>query len=456
MSLRGNAWWLAPVLFAVGVHAAAATVEDFDQIATLSGGDESILKVELPIHVLRDAQRADLADVHVFDARGQLLPSKTYHTRAKDQETTVDLPFYPFDADTSLAVNGYSLQIDQNTRNARIDVYPDGRVESDATKTGYVVHIADDIRQQHGRLSQLTLQWAKPDANLIVPVRVESSADLQQWRTLVDKAVVTDLQHNGTTLVSNEIKLGSQTGAYLRLTWPDSAAQFELEKITGEFSRRPSKTTRLRHQRLSCDAQLTDICQFELPPQIAAVWFKLPTDLPDYFMQGSIYTSTIRPGEGKARWIQRGQFQQYRLQVDGQNIGNPALRLPVGRDRVWQLRLGQALADVHVSDVEVSWYPVYQVFLAQGEGPYRLAFGSLEANNSKRAPMDAILERAQLQLDDIEQIQIGQVQTVERGFWTRKRIETYILWTVLLIGVAVLFIIARRLFHSLNASVQSD
>ena len=53
-------------------------------------------RIALPLDILLDLTRADLADLAVFNASGKALPHALTRARATEQRHTRDLPFYEF------------------------------------------------------------------------------------------------------------------------------------------------------------------------------------------------------------------------------------------------------------------------------------------------------------------------------------------------------------------------
>lgn len=461
--MRLNSMLAVGVLGVIGLAANAEQplLEDFSKIAPITASDQSIQRVELPFQVLLESTRSNVSDLHVFDAQGQLMPSNTYYLRTRDEKVAaeIDLQFFPFGAEADQDTIRISFQMDEPSRGTRIGVTTD---QDDAingsAKTNYVVHIPKEIRKKHGALSQLELSWVKPVENLIVPVRVEGSADLQQWQTLSERAVVSDLQHNGATLRTNTIELDGFTGAYVRLTWPDTVEQFDVQNIRGEFTRRQVTPTQLRRHRLACTQSQpdskSDVCELIIPQQLSVHSFSVLSDLSQYFVQGTLYSSRAPSSEKDPEWVRRGVFQQYRLNVDDEELSNSALRLPNSRDRHWQLRFDQPLQDLGVTEVELQWFPVYQAFLTQGQSPYQLAYGNPRAINATRGSMDTILGRTKKRIEDVAIVYLGSVQAFERVevYWTQQRIEVFVLWAVLLVGVGVLFRIAWTLYRGLSTA----
>jgi hypothetical protein len=456
--------WVSLVAHAGSDASVSPRLEDFPKIVPLTESQQTIRRVELGFQVLMESTQPNLSDLHVFDARGQLMPSNTYYLRSHEEElaTEVDLQFFPFGAEADPDAMRITLQVKESNQDTQISVSSrspgerggEGDGATNRTpKTNYVVHIPKEIRNKHGALAQLELDWVKPDANLIVPVRIEGSADLQQWQTLSDRAVVSDLQHNGAMLRTNTVALNGFKGAYLRLTWPASVEQFDLLGIRGEFTKSRVSAAQLRHQTLACGQSKTGVCEVTIPQQLSAHSYSVTTGLSEYFLQGTLY-SNRRSSAKNSKWIRRGDFQQYRLTVDNEVIGNSTLRLPNARDRNWRLHFSESGLDLDVNEIEIHWYPVYQAFLAQGQGPYQLVYGNADQLNATRRTMDTILARAEKPIDKVSMVYLGGVQTIERVdvYWTQQRIEMFVLWAVLLVGVGILFRIAWGLYRGLNST----
>ncbi len=441
------------------VQADDESFESFSKRAAITPGEDSLRRVELPYAVLLDTERSDFSNIHVFDAAGQLMPSRHFTIAGEREslESEIELPLYPFAQDAQEEAIRASFEVSQTDDNTQISVTSSTAGAQDI-KTNYVIHVAKEVRRRHGRVESLALHWSKPAANLIVPVKVEGSTDLQKWTTLAERVVVSDLTHNGTQLLRNRVPLRGSGSTYLRLSWPDSIKQFDIDSVVGTFTRSRARSV-TRRQTVPCEIveSTRDTCQFRVPEKATLTGIEIPIASEDYFVHGDLYSSAASSGP----WVRRFDFQQYKLTVDGQRVEGLRIRQGLTSGRYWQIRFDQGIGDLTSNDafkVEVQWHPRYQVFLAQGQEPFQLTYGNPLASNGTHNVITKVLKRTNKAMEDVEEVALGPIETVQpvTEYWTRQRLETFGLWAVLLIGVGVLGRIAWNLFHSLRAEAVAD
>jgi hypothetical protein len=153
----------------------------------------------------------------------------------------------------------------------------------------------------------------------------------------------------------------------------------------------------------------------------------------------------------EARWRQRASGLYYDVQVDGTRLRHQVL--PLGRpvaDRDWRLTSAPATVVNDETTVALGWRPHELRFVAQGEGPFVLAWGHPEA----RRPEDlaglvrSLTKRgrgtATASLGDT--VSLGGASVLagspEGLDWSR-----YALWGALVLAVAVVLSMARRLLQ---------
>ena len=140
----------------------------------------------------------------------------------------------------------------------------------------------------------------------------------------------------------------------------------------------------------------------------------------------------------------------YRLSVNGSSIEKSKLYISPNRDKEWLIRFDQQGGGIGSGNPEVkfSWYPQQLVFVARGEEPYRLAWGStrvkavninanqLLPNLAKKGLEDQnVISTAMLLTDTMRAVNKQNLQPKEKEVdW-----KNWILWIVL-VGAALLLV----------------
>ncbi|MFZ5549878.1 MAG: DUF3999 family protein [Pseudomonadota bacterium] len=272
-----------------------------------------------------------------------------------------------------------------------------------AQRGGWIV----DLRAVAGLPQELQLD-VTPGTNGIYPFALEASADLQQWRTLVAEAQLVALQHQGLRLAHTSFELDGARGGYLR-----------LQPLPGgpELPVTAARVASLAHQAAALpDWQWSEAlaparcepayCDYVLPRHLPLqrVEFLLaepntlarvqllaqPDDAPvpatsrlrhhhpvrEHLraLRHKTVASSPRPAED--RFWPQGSGTVYALDLQGRAVRSTVLELPGGLHRTLRVQPtgGMAQLGSQPPQIRVAGRAQSLVFLARGEGPYRLAW----------------------------------------------------------------------------------
>lgn len=442
-------------LCTVGVAAAQLAGSDPDayaHAAVIGDGSDALRKVELPRDLLTNIARRDRRDVQVFDSSGLWMPSKLVNLPAetKTQTQFVEFAFFPVQRRVVGGANQYSFRVSADGE----DVAVSFGVDEDQLEPphNYIVYADREANKASGDLVGLQFEWSAGDPNEVHPVRIEGSADLENWKVLKRGAVISELEHEGATLTKKQVAFSAFEGDYLRVTWPGGMGAPALTSVSGKFSKDHRLAQPWRQAKLECHAEsgsraTGDACLLDIGGVPASSMRMVRAD-GDYYLQADM-SSRSNPD---AAWVVRGGIEQYHLSFDDGIVVRDWSVLPGWSDRFWKLTFKGSAASGDSREVEIRWRPLYVAFIAQGQAPYRLAVGSSVAGLQGSSGVDAVIKRSSKTWVDIETVGTGTVAAndVESLFWTRDRIETYLLWLVLIIGVAVMLWIALGVFKRLE------
>lgn len=425
--------------------AAQLAPDDFARGADIRSVEgASILRITLPRDVYDTVTRPDLADLRVFNAAGEPVPHTLRQPPPPSAGETdfVDVPSFPFYSRAS--DGGATTHVRVGRDGAVLEVTNDR--SAGQVLTAYLV----DVSAVDDPVAALSLDWqAPPDASFLARVRVEASDDLDRWRTVVPSAALARLQQGANVLTQSAIDLPSVRARYLRLAWPPELMGVTL---TGVRVRPQEQAPRVERTWAALVGQRDDA---------AAVYDAgghLPIDRIDLELADSTDTVLVtvhsRPDES-ATWITRHSGLFYSLGEDGDRLRSAPQPIARTSDRWWRLeanREGGWRPD-RLPQLRVGWVPHELLFVAQGGGPYTLAYGSARAGGAD-APLAAVLAS----LDPADRENRVRDATLEAprdlgGAAALTRPQEYrqfVLWGVLIGAVAVLAWFAGRVLRDVD------
>lgn len=167
----------------------------------------------------------------------------------------------------------------------------------------------------------------------------------------------------------------------------------------------------------------------------------------------SVRISIQSRSDDKANWRDRWSGEMYSVVTNGERRVSPPAEINADQDRYWRVRYakqGQALTPTPA--LELGYRPARLRFLAQGTGPFTLAFGSRRAEAAPVQQCSNLL--ADVAAKDLEQLvgeaTLGVTQTLggETAFKPLPKqtpVRLFVLWGVLIVGVGLLVAMAMSL-----------
>jgi hypothetical protein len=401
----------------------------------------------LPRDVYLVVTQPGLDDLRVFNASGTSVPTSIRQVAppAPGKEELVSVPVFPLYTRAAAGL-GTSAQVKIDGQGAVVEV--SGNAASGKTLTSYLV----DASALKEALDGIALDWQAPaDAGFLGYVRVEGSDDLNRWRTLQPSAAIAQMRQGSFTILQRDIEWTGTRAKYLRVWWP-----VELRAAT-------LVAARVRPQRSA--TPLEPRWEFLTPtpvpdsPGVASydTGGRFPVERVDVeFADATDATSvTIRSRADLSddlRVRYSGLF--YSLAESDTRLTNTPAAVARTVDRYWSIETERDGGwGGRPPRLKVGWYPQELLFVARGDGPYTLAYGSGRVGRDD-TPIDAVLAN----LDEgsrqrIREATLGapydlggrEVLAAPRS-WRRE-----VLWAVLIGAVLVLGLFALRLFRESTA-----
>ncbi len=429
---------------------AAATIQSFAYQAQLGEADQALQRVILPVEIMLQLTRADLADISVFNANGKMLPHATAATPRTSREYVMRLPFHEFsrfEREHSRTVTRRK----QNQQNGSIsELQTIETVPVQTRRNAYLVELRpEDDSPQFDRIE---LEWTHQPASQWLELRVESGNELDSLRVIQRSKSLTNLD-------TSDIGWRSISGIprkqkYLRLTPVNTVESFELQAVNGhyrEYEVPPKLDYPVTPERVVEDNRV--YYRFELPSRLRPEAMRIIPGDEHSVIRGDLYATW---GDMDERRRIHSGFRQH-------NIGDadikPSKPIKLGRRNFEQIWFSSEVELDALPRVELI-YPQYEVvFLGDGNGPYRLAWGNYEIEPGQTdlrglldgSVNDALERGALVVLGDIETAGgPGRLAAQPALPW-----QKWLLWSLLILAALVTGRMALRLYREMNQAGQA-
>lgn len=411
-------------------------------------GQEPFYRVELPFEV-HAGTRHDLRDLRVFNAAGDAVPMAIVPVRPLSPEYRPEhqqVPFFPLpadagrrDAELDLTVSGADGRI--------LSLRSRGAGTADAPGAAAVL----DLSRVDGEVIGLDLEWKAMAANYSDTVSIEASDNLHDWRPVAEAALA-DLRFGGQQLSQRHVDLPRERHRYLRLRARHELPALERVSVVLPASR-PAPLLRWREITGIPGKDEGDI-EFDLGAPLVVE--QLAVRLPDL--------NTVAPARFEARLRRDKEWQPvagqtlYRIRQQDRELASPVLEPGLVTARYWRLRVDPRAGGPGATPpvLRAGWRPQQVVFVARGQGPWQLAWGRRSAP-AAHLPLATLLpgyregdENRLAAARPGTAVDLGGRDVPAPGAddtpptdWKR-----WLLWGVLLAGVAVLAAMASSLLRA--------
>jgi hypothetical protein len=400
-------------------------------------------RVELPLDVYKGVVNADLADLRVFNAKNEVVPYQVRRQRTSEGEPgpTTRLPTFALRGDTRAALDAMRVTI-QSGR-ATFDVQAPTGEASDATVHAYLV----DARALTAPISAIELEWPHDAPDFAGLLDVEASDDLSSWRRVAHAVPIAYLRSNHERLIEKRTQFRSTKAKFWRLTWVGDDAPFVLGAAWVERARNVLERKR---SNLMIEGEPVDSRPGEFAFDLRA---SLPVDrinieLPQ---RNSVATlAVLSRTDAKEIWRSVARQGFYRLDGKDEELNNAPVPIDIDSDRYWLVRFERPVGvGSGVPRLNVGWIPHELLFVARGEGPFVVAYGSVTAKAAETR-IASVLPKLNLAVAQAgSQFDLGGAarREPEPEPFPWKRV---VLWAGLGIGVGLLGWMALRLFRQMS------
>lgn len=411
---------------------------------TLEGKD-ALHRVALPFEAYRDARR-DLADVRIFDSRGEPVPIAWAGEpeAVRQVPASFELPAFPV---TRMAPSGVGAGAEVTVRAADgtlVAVRSKGPANRAAARPVAYLIDASAVKIPIGAL---VLDWKAGAGTEVVHVRIESSDDLKGWSSVASAPVV-KVEAAGRALQQPRIEFAPRKAKYFRMTW--DAAGFVLGSVRAEGAPEMKAAPRAVRIVPATATGKPGEFQFDLGARLPVEALRIVPAETNSVVSASLFSRE----DESAEWRPVTAAPFYRLQREGAEAQSPPIEIGRHAARYWMARLAKGSSG-GAPALEAHWRAAQLIFVARGAEPYTIAFGKAR-ETAAALPVSSLIPnyepRAELRL---AQSRIGAVSSApppsrwERfvGEMDARRLT---LWAVLVGAVAALGFMAWRLYRQMR------
>ncbi len=459
--LSAGAGWALACLFLVPFSCGAQT-EELEQFArkmplTVTGND-GLYQVKLPLAVYKGAAFADLRDLRVFNGQGERVPMAFLPELPREtvSRSSVKLPIFPlFNVTTSTVQDGIDMQIRRNADGTLV-TWRTGK-EARQTERKLVAYLVDASRLTQS-LRSLDFDW-KPGADTHqADLVLEGSDDLRNWRWLGSGTLVS-LEFAGEQLSQRHIDIAPTRARYLRLTW--TRGDLDLHGLEAETV----ATSKVSHTEISempaTPGEKAGEYQFDVGAGLPVERARMLLPATNTLAPTQLLTRTV----STAAWRPLTSATFYRLNLEGRELVSPPTAVRIPGDRFWLARVDQRSGGIgkELPKLEVTWSPGRIAFVARGQGPFSLAYGNPQARAGSldaavlipgyQPGADVSLPQANTGAEIASNAVAPPAEEERIDPAARKR---YMLWGLLVLGVAVMGWMAMRLGRDMKENPSKD
>jgi hypothetical protein len=433
--------------------AAAPRMDDYaNGIAIDAGSQRPIVQLSLPDGVYQGVVTDDLSDLRVFNADGVPVPhalcaAPTNAAPAISQET---LPVYRLQDLPGVTNDGTRVEV-QTPSGAQISVQGANRASAGESQTSaYVI----DARGVSDALRAMQFDWSSPDGASEVRVSIQASDDLDRWETIVAGSTLLKVDAGAQQLRRHRIAIPQAHYEYLRVERVDNGPPLQIDGVIAErVTPAPIVEPMWFAANPIAPAEPSTV-EFDAARRAPFTFARLTPSQDNTSMQVAI-ESRVEP---KAIWRVNWTGEVYSILSETERRVSPPAEFAPTTSRHWRVRLTKAGETFYQSPaLELGYRPANLRFLAQGSGPFTLAYGSRRAEPSSTRPCNSLL--GDLNDTDLEQnIGEGYAGTVRtlggedalRPLPKKTPLRQIVLWTVLVLGVGALVAMALSLLRRVN------
>lgn len=371
-----------------GTAWAATSLQSYAYQAELGASEQALQRVELPLALILQLTRADLGDIAVFNTSGKQLPHAVAQIPRSSEARVTILPFHEFSRFRRQHSRTVTTREQNQVGGSITELQRTETVPVQTRSNDYLIELVPAEDTPH--FDRIELQWTHEPASQWLELKVETGNELDQLRVVQQRKSLTNLE-------TKDISWRSISGLprrqkYLRLTPAESITKFALQGVSGHYQEiQPAPKMSHVFTPEWVDEGDGRFYSFAFPSRVNAEALRILPGDEHSIISGDLYATWGKLDEKRRI---RGGFRQHNIS-DAEVRPSEPIELRRGDlTRIW-FRTDAELASA--PRVELI-YPQYEVvFLGDGNGPYRLAWGNYEVEPGRldlRGLLDGNLQDA--------------------------------------------------------------
>ncbi|MBI9076307.1 MAG: DUF3999 domain-containing protein [Desulfatibacillum sp.] len=332
--------------------------------------------------------RQDIGDIRIFDGSGLQVPMKIVDGRTgfHQEPKTQALNFFPL----MTRGDGY---IDMSTTRFRMDetgaiMGVDSQAKDGAGNilTSYII----DASRLDGEPESLRVKWSDQPGKFVTTVDVKASRDLNFWFGLSSNSTLAQIPCGQLMFFQDIIGIPKAMAGYWLITWPGGKKGVTLESVEVIYPSEQNAVTTIWSQATPRGAGVGGEYQFEIPAGFPASQVKIHVMWPDFCSRAKVYSRSSQT----TNWEFHADTTLFNLTAGDNNIQNGVLDVRPANHRFWKVQIdpeSTSGAGPLPPTFQVGWTPHSIYFVASGQEPFVLAFGS-GRENLNAPPPDPVLE----------------------------------------------------------------
>jgi hypothetical protein len=441
-----------PTLASTIALADAPRINDYSAGMTVTAeSDRPIVEIVLPDAVYLGITRTDLADVRVFNSDGNAVPHAVCSSAAALASTTSRESLNVFQVHTApKSTDGPRVQV-QTPAGTQVQV---NEAVTTATGTAAPASHVIDARAVPGELRAIEFEWSSPDGAAEARVQIQSSDDLDSWRTEVTASTLLQVIEGGQQLRRKSVPLPQRHYNYLRVWRVDGGPALNIESAQGIAITRGEAIDPVWFVAEAQPGSGSHSLSFASQRLAPITYARLRLAEPNSSMRIVLESRDAEQAPWHRQWT--GEF--YSIVAEGTPRSSPPAQFERTWDRQWRVepaRQGDPFYDSTV--LELGYRPAKLRFLAQGAGPFTLAYGSRRAEPAPAQSCDRLL--SDVKPNDLVNL-IGAASVAQshslggdtalKPLPVKTPTRLVVLWGVLIGGVALLIAMALSLIRRLK------
>ncbi|MET0534138.1 MAG: DUF3999 domain-containing protein [Steroidobacter sp.] len=440
---------MSAVIAASPILAAAPSKDDYaNGISVAAPQSQPMIETVLPEEVYRTVTRGDLGDLRVFNAEGLPVPHAFCAASqvSEPKVTEQSLPVFVLRGREQDTTGGARVEV-QTSAGTRVGVNDSSGVENEAASR--LIHIID-AREVNQPLRAIRFDWSSTDGVSELKVRIEASEDLDRWQTIVPNSTLLLAQQDGQELRRERIELPTREYEYLRVQRVDGGPPLAINSVMAEQVEAAEEIEPVWFNGARMQSNESEVLLFDAA-HVAPVSYarlRLPQE------NSSVGIAIQSRNDDDSPWRTRWSGESYVIVTDTTRRESPPARFDSTTDRYWRVQLQNDPQVYQAAGLELGYYPARVRFLAQGAGPFTVAFGSRRAEDAHPARCDGLLRDVSA-ADRERMVEVGypgQVfalggDTALQPLPKRTSVKVVVLWVVLVVGVALLVGMALSLLQ---------